>query len=108
MAPRMSARRIFGHGYGDGAGHGAGHGGYGYGHGGGYGHGHGHGVVVGRVGSYEVHLLRPWRIVRVGCETHPIEHWTEFWAEYSAEVKEGLTAGAVMALHARAMELLTP
>ena len=89
-----------GTGYGDGYGYGSGYGsgdGYGYGHGDGYGSGFGHGdgYVVCELDEWDVRLMMPWRVVRVGCQVHTIEHWRAHWREI--DECEGVAVGEALA-----------
>lgn len=66
----------YGSGYGDGSGSGSGDG-YGYG----YRYGYGGGVSLGEIESYEVLVLAPFQLVKIGCEMHSTSEWSKQWRE---------------------------
>jgi len=122
----MAASRLSGYGYGSGYGSGYGYSygsGYGYGYGSGYGDGYsdgdgygsgygdgygsgygdGCGYKIGTAGEHDVLALRPWPVVRVGCEVRSAATWRREWRKIAERHKVDVTEEEVEALLAAAL-----
>lgn len=106
---------------------GCGAGEYGYGYGGSYGNGYGCGygcsydddsgfgdgdtgggseVVVAKVGDYDVELIAPFDVVRIGCQARTIGEWRRDWRTVAAREKSSVDESRVAELFAKAEVIL--
>ena len=79
----------YGSGYGAGYGYGPGYG-AGYGYGPGYGYGSGYGDSLVPCGVHPASYLTPWQLLRIGCETHTLDHWIENADEIDLKHGDGI------------------
>lgn len=107
--------RVYSYGYGDGFVRGYGYG-FGRGDGGsygsGYGAGEGHGcnksaaTFVGEIADYEVELIAPFGVVRIGCRVKTIGEWQRDWRAAAKQEQQIVDEAEVLELFAKVEAIL--